>query len=581
MKKILFFAALLISGLMFTACSSSDDNPVTPPTPTPTPTPTGKADVVMMYYAVGGSDLDDDTEEALATVAYDQSTKFANARTFIQYKYSAKPNPKWDKGYVMSGDPGCAYRFEASKENLNPNFAINEKGESNIEKVGKVFNLNDKMKVGDKTYKMYDPNNLKDFINYCMQQEPNAKVYVLAFGDHGGAYSVTSDYNKSLAQSRGVMYDDNFEGNPCMSPTEIATAVKAVGKKIDLVFFDCCLMSNLEVLSELHSSNLIDYVFASGHTVTQCPMSLFVEDVVKGLNKGSWLDGAKQYVRDITNLKEGFYKKSPSTAGRNMDYTLTDMSKLPAALASIKAVAEYLVALPDATLSTKMDDFTLAASSCYQYTNTSPFYDVMSYFNMLKEKVFTNDQKFAQLVENAKTAIYACHVAHQEYNYVSDTEKDKPHWNLSYSITLGFNSSRLDFSKVKEADKRTVPNQGVIMVAIKAGHGKPADPYYNDFMLENGENYYASWEEGQEVNVRFVNNYYAKGSHSYESWDNTYRTTAFDGATKWSAWMKKNTGIPYDNPPLGDEGNVVFDDNLDDFLNDLNNWLDEVNGALQ
>ena len=68
MKKILFFAALLISGLMFTACSSSDDNPVTPPTPTPTPTPTGKADVVMMYYAVGGSDLDDDTEEALATV---------------------------------------------------------------------------------------------------------------------------------------------------------------------------------------------------------------------------------------------------------------------------------------------------------------------------------------------------------------------------------------------------------------------------------------------------------------------------------------------------------------------------------
>ena len=112
------------------------------------------------------------------------------------------------------------------------------------------------------------------------------------------------------------------------------------------------------------------------------------------------------------------------------------------------------------------------------------------------------------------------------------------------------------------------------MVAIKAGDGTKDDPYYNDFMLENGENYYASWQNGQEVNVRFVNNYYAKGSHSYESWDNTYRTTAFDSNTKWSAWMKKNTGIPYNNPPYGDEGNVVFDDNLDDFLDNLNDQLD-------
>ena len=579
MKKVLFFAALLISGLMFTACSSSDDNPggTTPPGPTPT----GKADVVFMYYAIGGSDLDDDTEEALADIAYYQQGSFPNARTFVQYKYSAKPNARWDKGYVMSGDPGCAYRFEASKENLNPKFYINQNNESNINQIGKVFTLNDKMKVGDGTYKMYDPNNLKDFINYCMQQEPNAKVYVLAFGDHGGAYNITADYNKSLAQSRGVMYDDNIGGKPCMSPTEIATAVKAVGKKIDLVFFDCCLMSNLEVLSELHSTNLIDYVFASGHTVTQSPMDLFLLDVVKGLNKGSWLDGAKQYVSDITKLKEDSYKLKPKPRGRNMDYTLTDMSKLPAALASIKAVTDYLVAIPEATLETKKDAFTEAASSCYQYTNTDAFYDIVSYFNALKEKVFTNDQAYAQLVENAKKAIYACHVAHQEYNYVSDTEKDKPHWNLSYSVNLGFNSSRLDFSNVKEADKRNVQNQGVIMIAIKAGNGKPGDPYYNDFMLENGDNYFASWEEGQEENVRFVNNYYAKGSHSYESWDNTYRTMAFDRTTGWSGWMKKNTGIPYDNPPYGDEGNVVFEENLDDFLNDLNDWLDGVNEALK
>lgn len=577
MKKILLFVALFISGLLFTACSSSDDNPSSGPTP-PSPTPTAESDIVLMYYCVGGGDLDDDTEGALADVAYFQESKFPNARTFVQFKYSSKPNPRWASGYQMSGDPGCVYRFEASKAVLNPRYAVNETDNTNnITKIGKVFSLDNTMKKGDKNFKMYDPNNLKDFINWCMEQAPNAKAYVLAFGDHGGAYSITSDYNKSLAQSRGVMYDENFDGSPCMTPSEIATAVKAVGKKIDLLFFDCCLMSNLEVLSELKSTNLIDYVLASGHSVIQSPLDQLLEDMVSGLSKGSWVDGAKQYVGHITKLMEDGYKSKPNPMGRNMDYTLTDMSKLPAALASIKAVAEYLSNLPEAVLEAKKDEFTEAASSCYQYDNSDPLYDICSYFNKLKEKVFLGDAAFTQLVENAKSAIYACHAAHQEYNYINETEKDKPHWNLSYSVTIGFTSSRLDFSSVKEADKRNVQKQGVIMVAIQAGKGTEDDPYYNDYAFENGDNYYSSWTNSQEENVRFVNNYYAKGSHPYKNWDNTYRTTAFDLATGWSKWIKVNTGIPYDNPPHNDEGNNVFDQSLDDFLNDLNDWLDEIN----
>ena len=113
----------------------------------------------------------------------------------------------------------------------------------------KPFLLTADMKKGDNTYKMYEPQNLADYIKWCFKQVPDAKVFVLAFGDHGAAYSITTDYDKSKAAAqaptrRGMLYDDNIEDEPCMTPAEMATAINAAGKKIDLVFFDCYFRSN-------------------------------------------------------------------------------------------------------------------------------------------------------------------------------------------------------------------------------------------------------------------------------------------------------------------------------------------------
>ena len=103
-----------------------------------------------------------------------------------------------------------------------------------------------------------------------MQQAPNAKAYVLAFGNHGGAYNITRDYNKSLP-TRGVMYDDNLPGEPCMSPMEVAAALDELSRKPDMIYFDCCIMSNLEVLGELQGRT--KFVFASGHSVIEGPLN--------------------------------------------------------------------------------------------------------------------------------------------------------------------------------------------------------------------------------------------------------------------------------------------------------------------
>ena len=343
-----------------------------------------------------------------------------------------------------------------------------------------------------------------------------------------------------------------------------------MNKKIDLLFFDCCLMNNLEVLGEIQATSLVDYVIASGHSVTQSPLSTLCTYLSSALSKGSFLEGAKQYVSDITNVMEKDYKKEPYPKDRNMDYTLTDLSKLPTAFASIKAVADYLSNIPETDLTAKEEGFTEAAGFAYQYTNNKPFYDMGTYLEHLKKYALPNDAQFKTLADKAISDLRACQLAHQEYNYINNTEKIGTPYNLTYSVTLGFTSSRLDFSKVTNGSK-DVEKQGVIMIVVKGGKGEANNPYYNDYFLENGLNYDSSWYESDEENIRYVTNYDVNSSKgaTYRNWDTTYRTLAFDKAAGWSNWMRVNTGIPWNNPPQDDEGNVVLEYTLEDWLNIL------------
>lgn len=516
------------------------------------------SDVVLMYYGIGGANLDDDTEEGLGRFALEQA-KGTGVRSFVQFKYSAKRNEDWDGDYKPSGEYGSVYRFELNANSLNKQFTgdILE---------AKAFNGSGFKKFAGSDFKMYDPQNLADFINYCMQQAPNAKAYVLAFGDHGGAYNVTYDYNKAVA-TRGVMYDDNLQ-NSCMSPTEIRTALSQLSRKPDMVFFDCCIMNTLEVLGELQQ--VTKYVFASGHSVLQSPFEELCESLRKISQASSVDEGIKTYmgayVNTITEIMRKPYKNGKGERiMRSMDYTLTDMSKLPALFASLKSVTDFLSKTDISGID--VDKFNDAASRCYQYVNNRPLFDVVGYLNQLKENVFKGNSEFEGLVSQVETAVKACHIAHEEFSYDKDGADKK--YNLSYSVTLGFSSSRLIFSTTDPdvvAHTPTTP-QGVIMYTVNAGSGTPESPYYNDYLLENGDNFLSNWQKGQEMNYRNITTYYAKGCGTHLSWDNTYRTLLFDKATNWSDWMKKNPGINYDNPPYDDQYTFdIPDPNFNDLV---------------
>lgn len=195
-------AAILFCGLgmLLTSCSSSNDNEISDGGGSDI-TPAANQ-VVVMYYAVGGGDIDHDIEDGLGNMGLEQ-LKGTGVRSFVQMKYSSERSSSWKSTYEPSGEYGNVYRFEINKSSLNPDFT----GDIYA---AKVFAGEGFKKFAGKDFKMYDPDNLVAFINWCMEQAPGAKAYVLAFGNHGGGYNVTSDYNKSLL-TRGVMYDDNLE----------------------------------------------------------------------------------------------------------------------------------------------------------------------------------------------------------------------------------------------------------------------------------------------------------------------------------------------------------------------------------
>lgn len=121
-------AAILLGGFVMAACSDSDDNKSNGGNGGSGTAQTA-TDVVIMFYAVGGGDLDDDNEEDFVRAA-SQLYESQNVRYFAQYKYSgkeghdkqmAKLHVKYPNyNYVMSGDYGCVYRFELSWNIINP-----------------------------------------------------------------------------------------------------------------------------------------------------------------------------------------------------------------------------------------------------------------------------------------------------------------------------------------------------------------------------------------------------------------------------------------------------------------------------
>ncbi len=109
-------------------------------------------------------------------------------------------------------------------------------------------------------YNFGDPNTLQNFLNYGIQNFP-AKKYLIIIGDHGSGWR-----KRVLGENlvRDICWDDIYGGDS-ISITEIKSVLQSVKnllrRKIDLLFFDACVMGNIEVDYEI--KDLVSYLVSS------------------------------------------------------------------------------------------------------------------------------------------------------------------------------------------------------------------------------------------------------------------------------------------------------------------------------
>ena len=238
-----------MAAMFFVSCSSSDDNGSQGGNGGNGDKPrTDVVDYTVMFYSCGGYNLDASTEVNWIETLNGLEINDPNVRYMVQFKYSDQKNlDKYNPGRTWGGKAAKCYRFELTRDRYN--MQENHFDFSGYEHGTQGANC-----------QIYQPDSLANFIKYCQKVAP-AKNYILLISDHGGAYSVSADFDKSLM--RGAMQDDT-QNDLIMSNKEMRTAIEKAGVHLKALVFDCCIMNNMESITEF--LDLTDYYYGSGHS---------------------------------------------------------------------------------------------------------------------------------------------------------------------------------------------------------------------------------------------------------------------------------------------------------------------------
>ncbi len=221
MKRIkisnLWAAAIMCVVTLFVSCSK-DDVSTTAPQPTTDPQPTT---YTVMLYGCGGRSLDDALTYNLKQLEAAGKKSRVNFRALV--KYSRGKNQEEHPGtrlFTMTEDKGLAEE-----------------------------------QVHDANYRLDNPAHLTDFIKESKEKMP-ADKYILIIWNHGNVFGpadgpVLDSYPETESESRGAVFDDNIEGDPGLSTLGLEKAIKDTGEKIDLLYFDVCLMGMAETYTQL------------------------------------------------------------------------------------------------------------------------------------------------------------------------------------------------------------------------------------------------------------------------------------------------------------------------------------------
>ena len=446
--------------------------------PTPTPTPSAKADYTILYYGIGGGNLDIGDEDTIKDMAKALDGENCNIRIITQYKYSSEAGVAAKEkamNFKISGEPGTVYRYEITPSILAP------KG-SNCH-----LTLPKDSKFAGADYKMFAPENISSFIKYAVEKAP-ASQYLFFVTGHGDGYNLAAD----IPLTKTTATDEKFEDNPGISMYQIKEGIRQSGVQLALLGYQSCEMGQIEVISELQGA--ASYIMASGHTISDFGYTNMIEAMRDG-------DPFKTALEDLVrgSLNENLPQK-----GGNANFHVTDMEKLPAFLGALKEITTYLCA-------NKLDNekgYLAAAAKTYQYDEDENKFDLYDYLYFLGKEVYSKDQNYLNLLEKVKAALEQAQPIH--YNSL-ECKGDKYYDNLSYSVCLGAQGYLVDYTeqgrKQQAIDKKgtiysLVNNVVDTSKPIKTDANKAWDKTYNLTTFDKT----VGWSKWFAVNPAFPRN---------------------------------------------------------------------------
>ncbi len=490
-SRFLFLLLSLILLLCFSSCSSSSS--------------TTKEWTVMVYL-----DGDDDVLEGNALIDFNEMEKglsdaisAGNSNNISKINIIVMIDRYGGGGGVTTiTEEGGSDWSDTRLYRVKPDDNINYFNSERLDDGSSAYS-NHTAEYGEKN--MGDPSTLSAFINFSKENFP-ANHYALILWNHGGA---AQKKKKSATQSerrisKAICWDSD-NGGDTLYLDELQQALEDnfdSADKLDIIGFDACLMSTIEVAYEFR--NLADYMVGSMNYIQSDGWSY---DRIFG-DITDFSITAPEFSTRMVQAYKAFIDSTPANWGYQ-DFgetiSVTDLSKISNLAEKVDALG---VAIANENRQTDIEELREASYNYYDINPGSestldsiayPYYDL---YDLCERININNDENFSQELRDAAGEVMTALATTILYSYgdtniIENTGQDQTAYNgnnTSKGLSIFF--SRGDETYGQNSDSHYAYQWWYTSEDTAAELGDSSMLYgHIDFCTSNEDNTVDGWRE--------------------------------------------------------------------------------------
>ena len=504
---------MLLVPMALCISSCTDDDSSNSPAPVPEP----QAEYTILYYANGGSNVDQCVLPMIEDFYKASAEAYKKVNVVVQYKFSTADNLK--NQYDNEDHTPFAERFVDSYRTYFGSQSVRwviDPAKTMDEQMKDPANL-----YGQVNADCTCPDSLTNFINWAVKAYP-AKKYILVMNDHGHGYRPDEDLPDNMASeapTRGVIFDDGHllpDGTKKhFTVKNFTRAIRSASVRFETIYMLACLMNNLEYLFEMR--DLCDYIIAATYTMPAAggALNVLVEqfaqspvDVEKAL--------AAYCKADVESWDEawGITEDKPVYT----DLTVTRTAALNSLGGMVREFTDLLCETYKNGTGEQKHKIDECTGEAVKIQMDNPYYDVAKYITSIMEALpEVYDDAFHQKL---KDAFNSALVSQHRSKYL-----ESHHYQVDYSIVLAVQGaySVLTWNQDDETGKWTLLS--------RKRYCADGSTYVSTYTPQGGEN-----------------NYTETDGELSDPWgstlDETFGQLEFERVVGWSRWMKMNNMEP-------------------------------------